>query len=60
MAAPPEALRAALAGRYEIGRLLSGPSWLSVHTLRLDPRQNPIRNHPRFRALLQKYASPAV
>jgi len=39
----------------EIGRLLAGPSWLSVHTLRLDPRWDPIRSHPRFKALLAKY-----
>jgi len=41
----------------EIERLLSQPSWLSVHTLRLDPRWDPIRSHPRFRALLKKYGS---
>jgi serine/threonine-protein kinase len=40
----------------EIERLLAGPSWLSVHTLRLDPRWDPIREHPRFKALLAKYA----
>jgi len=39
----------------EIERLLAGPSWLSVHTLRLDPRWDPIREHPRFKALLAKY-----
>jgi len=42
----------------EIERLLSGPSWLSVHTLRLDPLFDPIREHPRFRALVQRYRSP--
>jgi TolB-like protein len=41
----------------EIERLLAGPSWLSVHTLRLDPRWDSIRNHPRFTALLEKYGS---
>jgi len=41
----------------EIERLLSGPSWLSVHLLRLDPRWDPLRNHPRFIALLEKYGS---
>jgi eukaryotic-like serine/threonine-protein kinase len=45
------------AGLDEIERLLTGPSWLSVHTLRLDPRWNPIRNHPRFKALLAKYSA---
>ena len=43
----------------EIERLLAGPSWLSVHTLRLDPRWDPIREHPRFKALLAKYAEGA-
>ncbi len=42
----------------EIERLLARPSWLSVHTLRLDPRWDPIRDHPRFRALQAKYAEP--
>ena len=41
----------------EIQRLLAGPSWLSVHMLRLDPRWDPIRNDPRFKALLSKYAA---
>jgi TolB-like protein len=41
----------------EIQRLLPGPSWLSVHTLRLDPRWDPIRSHPRFQALLEVYGS---
>ena len=41
----------------EIERLLSQPSWLSVHTLRLDPRWDPIRSHPRFQALLKQYGS---
>jgi serine/threonine-protein kinase len=42
----------------EIERLLAGPSWLSVHTLRLEPLWDPIREHPRFQALLIKYANP--
>jgi serine/threonine-protein kinase len=42
----------------EIERLLAGPSLLSVHTLRLDPRWDPIRDDPRFQALLVKYANP--
>ena len=41
----------------EIERLLAGPSWLSVHTLSLDPRWDPIRNHARFKALLAKYSA---
>jgi serine/threonine-protein kinase len=44
----------------EIERLLAGPSQLSVHTLRLDPRWDPIRDHPRFKALLAKYGSGAA
>ena len=44
----------------EIERLLAGPSWLSVHTLRLDPRWDPIRDHPRFKALLAKYGAEAA
>jgi len=41
----------------EIERLLAGPSRLNVHMLRLDPRWDPIREHPRFKALLAKYGS---
>ncbi len=40
----------------EIERLLAGPSWLSVQLLRLDPRWDPIREHPRFGALLGSLA----
>jgi TolB-like protein/DNA-binding SARP family transcriptional activator/Flp pilus assembly protein TadD len=40
----------------ELERILAGPSFvLSVHTLRLDPQWDPIREHPRFRALLARY-----
>jgi hypothetical protein len=42
----------------EIERLLAGPSWLSVHTLRFDPRWDAIREHPRFKALLVEYENP--
>jgi hypothetical protein len=42
----------------EIERLLAGPSPLSVHTLRLDPRWDPIREHPRFQELLRKHSVP--
>jgi len=44
----------------EIERLLAGPSWLSVHALRLDPHWDPIRNHPRFKGLLAKHGSGAA
>jgi len=36
----------------EVERLVNGPSWLSIHTLQLDPLWDPIRKHPRFIALL--------
>ena len=42
----------------EIERLLAGPSWLTVQTLRRDPGWDSIRNDPRFQALLVKYAHP--
>jgi len=42
----------------EIRRLLTEPSLTTVHTLRLDPRWDPIRHDPRFQALLAKYAGP--
>ena len=37
----------------EIERLLQAPSMLSVSALRLDPIWDPIRGHPRFRALVR-------
>ena len=36
--------------------VLANPSSVSVHTLRLDPLLDPIRSHPGFRALLERYA----
>ncbi len=40
----------------EIERLLGGPSvFVSVHSLRLDPLWDPIRDNPRFAALLAQY-----
>jgi hypothetical protein len=41
----------------EVERLLARPSTLSVHMLRLDPVWDPIREHPRFRAVVAR-ASP--
>ncbi len=35
--------------------VMASDSPVSVHTLRLDPLLDPIRNHPRFQALLERY-----
>jgi TolB-like protein/DNA-binding winged helix-turn-helix (wHTH) protein/tetratricopeptide (TPR) repeat protein len=40
-----------------LDRLLSLPSWVSVPMLALDPRWAPLRNHPRFQTLVEKYGS---
>jgi serine/threonine-protein kinase len=48
----------AAAALDEIERLLPGPGLLTVHILRLSPVWDPIREHPRFKALLVKYADP--
>jgi eukaryotic-like serine/threonine-protein kinase len=39
----------------EVDRLVAGPSWVTLHWLRLDPRWDPIREHPRYHALLARY-----
>jgi TolB-like protein/Flp pilus assembly protein TadD len=36
--------------------MLARPSLVTVHYLRLDPRWDPITQHPRFQALFTKYA----
>jgi serine/threonine-protein kinase len=39
----------------ELELLLAGPSITSVHMVRMDPRYDPIRDDPRFQALLDRY-----
>ncbi len=34
--------------------LLSNPSWFSVPLIRVDPRWNPLRDHPRFEELVAR------
>jgi serine/threonine-protein kinase len=50
----------ALAGDHavaiqELDRLLSIPSRISVTLLKIDPRWDPLRNDPRFEAMLEKH-----
>ena len=50
----------ALADEPELGiakleYLLSIPSLVSPEDLRFNPSWDPLRNHPRFQALLEKY-----
>jgi TolB-like protein/Flp pilus assembly protein TadD len=40
-----------------LDHLLQTPNGLTVHTLRLDPAWNPLRQDPRFQALVDKYAA---
>ncbi len=52
-----------MVGEYEpaldkIEYLLSIPSWLSVPMLRIDPTWDPLRSHPRFQKILEKYGRP--
>lgn len=52
----------AMVGQYDralerLEWLLSVPSWASVGLLRADPLWDPLRNHPRFKALLAKYGN---
>ena len=42
----------------ELEPLLAGPSLTSAPQIRLDPEYDPIRQDPRFQALLAKYAVP--
>jgi len=45
------------AALQEVEQLLTRPSLLTVHTLRLDPLWDPLRGNPRFEALLAQYAN---
>jgi hypothetical protein len=36
--------------------MLPTPSWLTVHLLEIDPIWDPLRDHPRFQALLERFA----
>jgi serine/threonine protein kinase/tetratricopeptide (TPR) repeat protein len=49
-----------LAGEYDraidcLQKGLSVPSWITVSSLRLKPIYDPLRDHPRFKALIEKY-----
>lgn len=46
----------ASAALAEIERLLTCPSKVTAHTLKLNPLWDPIRHEPRFKELLKKYA----
>jgi hypothetical protein len=39
---------------------LPAPSWLSVPILEIDPIWDPLREHPRFQALLEQYQDDVV
>jgi len=41
----------------EIDHQLSIPGWFSVSILRIDPRYDPLRDHPRYQTLIEKYES---
>ncbi len=38
----------------ELGTLLAVPSWISVPLLRADPTWDPVRDDPRFQALVKR------
>ena len=40
----------------QIETILSIPSLFSVALLRIDPRWDPLRDHPRYEELLEKYS----
>ncbi len=54
-----------MVGEYDLALdqmeyLLSVPSWLSAGWLEMDIRFAPLRNHPRYKELLTKYAGDQV
>ena len=36
--------------------LLEIPSWFSIHLLQIDPRWDPLRDHPQYKEILKKFA----
>jgi len=53
-----------MAGQYDeavdqLELLLSHPNYIRAAWLRLDPIWDPLRDHRRFQALLEKYDQPA-
>lgn len=40
-----------------IEHLLKIPSWFSIHLLLIDPRWDPLRDHPRYKELMAKYTA---
>jgi serine/threonine protein kinase/tetratricopeptide (TPR) repeat protein len=50
-----------LVGEYDLAfdqieYILSIPDWFSVQMLRLDPRLDPLRDHPRYKKIVDKYS----
>jgi len=43
----------------QIEILFSIPSDLSIVSLRNDPRWDPLRDHPRYQELLERYSKPS-
>jgi len=39
----------------ELETLLSSPSWFSSNWMRVNPLFDPLRDNPRFKALIEKY-----